>query len=184
MTPEDVIRFAGILRQVVQLRLRRADVLPAIRADAPQVRPAHIEPGIEAFEVTKRGRRLPSAKQRKDARTLHVFRRLAAHQLEDCRREIDGPRLLPDPEPRRNARPRQQKRDAQGGIIEKHAMRELTVFRQAFAMVRHHREDRVPRSFGIHGVEQAPELLVRIRNFAVVGPSGVLLAERRWRIVG
>ena len=63
-------------------------------------------------------------------------------------------------------------------------MRVLAVFREALAVIRQHRDQRILRPrFPGDRVEEPPQLLVRVGDLSVVWPVPVLLPERIGRIV-
>ena len=70
-------------------------------------------------------------------------RGFASHQFQQGRQHVDGARLLLYAQPAGTPGPGQQKSDAQRRVIKEHSVGVLAMLRQALAVVRQHRHQRI-----------------------------------------
>ena len=182
----EVVRLAGILLQVVELRPRRGDELVAARRQRAQIAPAEMKPRVDRLGVRGEAELLFRAgHQRHDAGAFEELRRRHAEQLERGRQEVDAADGIGDAPPRHRVerRPNQQ-RHVHRRLVDEEAVRALAVFAEALAVIAHDDDDGVlGEMVRVEIGEQAADLRIDERDLADVGMAGVARLERLRRIV-
>ena len=144
---------------------------------AAQFRPAHVDLGIERLCI-RNGRRnfFTGERRTPDSRRAPL---LEACPPSDRERSAGNRSSWPAASraSRRELPARTSERDAQRRVVKENAVRVLAVLAQALAVIREHRDQRlVGRGFLSNGIQQSSQLVVRVRDFAVVRPVLVLSA--------
>ena len=159
---------AGVGGQVVEFGARRADVLPPVGADGPQLRPVHVHLRVQRLGVRDVRRNGLPVEERHQADALHIPWRAAAHDFEQRGKKIDCAGLLFHTHAGRDARACHEERDAQRRIVDEDAVGTLAMVTETLAVIRKHgRYGLVGGRFPGDGIEQPRNLLVRIGDLAI-----------------
>ncbi len=168
---EAVLRLPGVLAQVVELGARGLDVLPAQAAQGTQRGPAEVELAEEALRVGLVLGESPGREQGRGPARPARGRRREPEQVEDRRQEVHAPELSAHPPTRRQpARPGEDERHAQGGVVDEELVFVLAVVPEALAVVGRDDDE------GVQGLarllqplEKPSDLRVGVGHLAVVG---------------
>ena len=166
-----ISQLSRIALQIVQLGLRRQDVLPPAVADASQIAPPVVDARRQRFRkrghvvealAPQRGSKVPSG----DARCT---RNRYAGEIQDSRVEIDALSRRAYSRARHDPGTAQDKRHPDRGVVEKKAVHRLAVFAERLAVVCSHDGHRLvaQSQAGERGVEPADKI-IGPRDFAVV----------------
>ena len=178
---DEVLQLGRIAIEIVQLRLRREDVLPSPVAHRAQIAPAVVDQRDERFGERRRVAERAAAK-RGGQTAARRRRRLHADHLQHRRKQIDRTGDAVDRRARLDARSAEDERNVQRGFVHEVAVNALAVIAESFAVIRRHDDERPIGDTGVGQRRQQPaDELVRPRDFPVVRPIGVLdgVAPRR-----
>ncbi len=163
-----VVGLARVRLQVIQLRPRRPDVLVAAVPERHQLAPAVVVAREPAF----RQRRQPQAlavRQRQQVDALYFLRRRQAEPRQQGRQHVDDPHLAVDLRGR-DARARDDQRDAHRRLVDEESVGHLAVLAQHLAVIGEHRHQRLPQpALSFECLEQPPDLGVGVGDLGVVG---------------
>ena len=184
---DEVGRFAGIGRQVVQLRDRQVDELVAAAQDPRERRPASVEHRRHRFEVRRPRRRARTPLGRGQERSPRQPRgRRHADGVEDRRQQVDVPHRHAGHFGRRRRAPaaelRDDERHSERRLVREQPVRRLAVIAERLAVIAGDDDEGGGRR-AAQIVEERRKRRVDGGHLAVVRLVRVLAVEGRRRLV-
>ena len=178
-----VRRLAGVGGEVVELRLRRLDVLVARRPPREERGPPELALRVERLGVGRRVAHLAALDRRPQRAALDLGTAREARVVEERREHVDAPRHR-----RRHAGadrgPGHEEGHEDRRVVHEEAVRLLAVLAEALAVVGGDEHERAGEGARLLEPPQQPrELLVDERDLAVVRRIGEARGEARGRLV-
>ncbi len=175
-----VLPLPGIGPEIVELGLRRSDVLPLADSCRPQLTPAEVQPRIPALRNRHRNLTSPSAVEQCLQTFAAGWIRLPgrAGEPRNRRRDVDAPHLLGD-DAGGEAGTGHDQWNPKRGVVEEEPVIRLAVLTKRFTVVGRHHDH---RARPVHPAEQLADLGIHVGDFGIVGTAG---CRRRvaWRRV-
>ena len=178
---DGVLQLAAVYAQVVELGLRRGDVLPFPDAQRPQLAPREVKSRVPGFRV-RRGNLAPGLASQQRHQALAVLPRLwrETRQRLDRRRQVDAAHLLAN-HARRQAGGPDDQRHLERRVVQEVPVVVLAVLTERLAVVRGHHEH---RGRGVEARDERAERRVGVGHLAVVRPPAGQLQVLCRRLVG
>ena len=181
-----VVRFAGILLDVVELWPGRADVLVAPRRQGPQLAPAEMVAWVErlGIRIEPEIARGPGHQRHERASVDRSLQR-NAQQLEERRRQIDRTHgRVNAPALSEAGGRRDRERHVQDRVVHEEPMRALGVLAETLPVIADDRDNRLlEQASSLEESDQSPDLRIDERDFARVRPAREPRAVRLRRVV-
>ncbi len=139
----DVLQLTRILAQLVQLGPGGVDELVVVGTQAVKRRPSVLEIRRHRLAVRVAHGSFTAGQQRQQRQSLNALRFLAAHQIENGRRNVDRAHLRRDSFPALASRDAHEQRDVNGIVVDVVPVLLLAVLAEAFAVIADDDDDRL-----------------------------------------